>query len=144
MNTLSKRQQEFCRMAAENHHGMLKPAATEAGIHGGAYAAVIHSLVRKGVAEGEKGEECLTASVLAAFIGHTEARKPRKMRENTKQSQVIAMLRSPEGATLRQIMDATGWQEHTTRAMLSRTIQKDLGIALISIKTTGGERVYRV
>lgn len=72
------------------------------------------------------------------------ARKPRKLRENTKQSKVIGMLRSPEGATLRQIMDATGWQEHTTRAVLSRTIQKDLGIVLISVKASNGERVYRV
>ena len=37
---------------------------------------------------------------------------PRKPREGTKQEQVLAMLRRPEGATVAQIADATGWALH--------------------------------
>ena len=43
------------------------------------------------------------------------AREPgaaRKPREGTKQEQVLAMLRRPEGATVAQIADATGWAQH--------------------------------
>jgi predicted HTH transcriptional regulator len=72
------------------------------------------------------------------------ATKQRKIRDGTKQAQVIEMLRRPEGASLQQIMEVTGWQMHTARSVLSRTIQKDLGIHLISEKTSGSERIYRV
>ncbi|MFC7478676.1 DUF3489 domain-containing protein [Dankookia sp. GCM10030260] len=34
----------------------------------------------------------------------------RKPREGTKQQQVLALLRRPEGATVTQIAEATGWQ----------------------------------
>lgn len=44
---------------------------------------------------------------------------PRKPREGTKQDQVLAMLRRPEGATLAQISDATGWQHHTVRGFFA-------------------------
>jgi hypothetical protein len=37
---------------------------------------------------------------------------PRKQREGTKQEQVSAMLRRPEGATVAQITEATGWAPH--------------------------------
>jgi hypothetical protein len=48
------------------------------------------------------------------------ARAPRipgthKPREGTKQQQVLAMLRRPEGATVAQIAGTTGWQAHTVR-----------------------------
>lgn len=70
--------------------------------------------------------------------------KTRKLRSGTKQAQVIEMLQRAEGATLAQIMEATGWQMHTTRSVLSRTIQKDLQMPLCSEKSAGGERVYRL
>ena len=74
------------------------------------------------------------------------ATKPhkRKMREDTKLAKVISLLQRPEGTTLSQITDATGWKMHTARAVLSRSIQKDLGIALVSEKVTASDRIYRV
>lgn len=71
-------------------------------------------------------------------------KKPRKLRSGTKQATIIEMLQREEGASLQQLMEATGWQMHTTRAVLSRTIQKDLGIPLTSEKTSGGDRIYRI
>lgn len=68
----------------------------------------------------------------------------RQPRIGTKQATVVDMLKRNEGATLTQIMEATGWQVHTTRAVLSRTIQKDLGIPLTSEKTINGDRIYRI
>ena len=46
-----------------------------------------------------------------------EARTPRT-RENSKQARVIAMLKRPEGATIAQIMEATGWQAHYADAQI--------------------------
>ena len=44
---------------------------------------------------------------------------PRKPREGTKQEVVLAMLRRPEGATVAQIADATGWAQHTVRGFFA-------------------------
>lgn len=44
---------------------------------------------------------------------------PRKPREGTKQQQVLAMLRRPEGATVAQIAEATGWAPHTARGFFA-------------------------
>ena len=40
-------------------------------------------------------------------------------REGTHKAQVIAMLQRKGGATLDQIMEATGWQKHTVRGFIS-------------------------
>ena len=44
---------------------------------------------------------------------------PRKPREGTKQEHVLAMLRRPEGATVAQIAEATGWAQHTVRGFFA-------------------------
>ncbi len=44
---------------------------------------------------------------------------PRKPREGTKQGTVLAMLRREEGATIAQICEATGWQQHTVRGFFA-------------------------
>jgi hypothetical protein len=44
---------------------------------------------------------------------------PRKPREGTKQQQVLAMLRRPEGAMVAQIAEATGWNNNTVRGFLA-------------------------
>ena len=41
----------------------------------------------------------------------------RKIREGTKQALVIAMLRRPDGATIAEIVEATGWASHSTRGL---------------------------
>ena len=65
-------------------------------------------------------------------------------RANTKQAQVIAMLRSPEGATIAQLCEATGWQSHTVRGTLAGTLKKKLLLEITSTKDSGGARIYRV
>ena len=69
--------------------------------------------------------------------------KPRT-RENSKQAEVIRMLQRTEGATVHQICDATGWQAHTVRGTFAGAFKKKLGLTIISDKTQGGERVYRI
>ena len=54
------------------------------------------------------------------------------------------MLQRTEGATVHQICDATGWQAHTVRGTFAGAFKKKLGLTIISDKTQGGERVYRI
>ena len=69
---------------------------------------------------------------------------PRKTRDGTKQAQLIAMLRRPEGATIAQIVEATGWQPHTVRGAFAGALKKKLGLTVTSEKVDGGERTYRI
>ena len=57
---------------------------------------------------------------------------------------MIAMLRRPEGATIAQIMAATGWQAHTVRGFFAAALKKRHGLAVTSEKPQGGERIYRL
>lgn len=81
------------------------------------------------------------ATAEASFVG--PAMTPRT-RENSKQAEVIRMLRRPEGATIRQICEATGWQQHTVRGTFAGAFKKKLGLTITSDKEQGGERVYRI
>ncbi len=65
-------------------------------------------------------------------------------RVDSKQAAVVRMLQRPEGATVRQICDTTGWQAHTVRGAFARAFKKKLGLTLVSDKQPGGERIYRV
>ncbi len=68
-----------------------------------------------------------------------------KTREGTKQATTIAMLRRPEGATVDQIAEATAWQRHTVRGVISGALKKKLGLAVALEKPEGGgKRVYRI
>jgi hypothetical protein len=75
--------------------------------------------------------------------GEGEQAAPRT-RENSKQAQVIAMLKRPEGATIPQICEATGWQAHTVRGTFAGAFKKKLGLTVTSDKAEGGVRVYRI
>ena len=66
-----------------------------------------------------------------------------KQREGSKQAQVIALLQRPTGATLDDLIAATGWQRHTVRGVLSGALKKRLGLTIRSEKTTGSPRTYR-
>ena len=64
-------------------------------------------------------------------------------KRRSKQDEVIAMLRRPEGATGDEVARATGWQRHTVRGVFSGTLKKKLGLTLASAKEERG-RVYRI
>jgi hypothetical protein len=61
----------------------------------------------------------------------------------SKQDEVIAMLRRPEGVTVDEVASVTGWQRHTVRGVFSGTLKKKLGLTLASAQEERG-RVYRI
>jgi hypothetical protein len=70
--------------------------------------------------------------------------KPEKTpRGPTKLDTVVGMLRRPKGATLAEIMAATGWQAHTCRGAIAGAIKTKLRHT-VEANTTDGVRVYRI
>ncbi len=65
-------------------------------------------------------------------------------RGHSKQALVIEMLKRPEGVTIAQICEATGWQAHTVRGTFAGAFKKKLGLTVTSDKAEGGVRVYRI
>lgn len=58
----------------------------------------------------------------------------------TKSACVLDLLRRAEGATLTELMAATGWQAHSVRGFLSGTVRKRLQLPLRSPASDGGRR----
>ena len=79
----------------------------------------------------------------SAEVKPTEDAAP-KTRKGTKQATLIAMLRAPEGATIAEIMAATGWQSHTVRGAMSGALKKKLGLEVTSEKVDDRGRVYKL
>jgi hypothetical protein len=71
------------------------------------------------------------------------AHAARPWRANTKQALLIAMLLTERGATLAEIVIATGWQAHTVRGALAGALVKRLGLNVIS-EVIEGKRRYRI
>jgi len=68
---------------------------------------------------------------------------PAKPGRVTKIDTLIALLRRPEGASIQDIMTATGWQAHSVRGAMSGAVKKRLGLTIVSEKTDG-VRIYRI
>jgi predicted transcriptional regulator len=67
------------------------------------------------------------------------------IRAGTKQAQIIAMLQSPEGATVTEMVEATGWLAHTVRGSISGALKKKkLGLPIAAEKVEGRGTIYRL
>jgi hypothetical protein len=72
--------------------------------------------------EAQDGLEAALTALKAALGRHSAVRAPgtpRKARHGTKQDAVLNLLRRDEGATIAQVMEATGWAQHTVRGFFA-------------------------
>ncbi len=156
--TLSNTQYEILEHAIDHSDGQINWFPDN--VKGGARRKVIQGLFNKALITSDgKSNWCLTAEGYIALgrdkpapvapqsAPEVEADvapgKPRT-RENSKQAVVIQMLQRPEGATISQICEATGWMSHTVRGNFAGAIKKKLGLNLVSDKVEQGIRVYRI
>ena len=72
------------------------------------------------------------------------ASKPVAIRGGTKQACLVEMLNRVEGATIREICSATGWQAHSARGAISGTLRKKLGLQVEAASEPERGRVYRI
>jgi hypothetical protein len=93
-----------------------------------------------------KKRTAATTAVTAATKTATQSQNERKLEQGksgSKQSHVIAMLRSPAGATIDAMMKATGWRQHSVRGFLAGVVRKRLNLKLSSEKVDGN-RIYQI
>ena len=87
--------------------------------------------------------EALIDELWSAIEALPEPEPQSDVKRPSKQDEVIAMLRRPEGATVDEVASATGWQRHAVRRVFSGTLKKKLGLTIASTKEERG-RVYRI
>ncbi len=66
------------------------------------------------------------------------------IRPGTRQALLVNLLRRDGGASLEELVQATGWQQHSVRGAISSTVRKKLGLTVMSETTEGRGRVYRI
>jgi hypothetical protein len=64
-------------------------------------------------------------------------------RRESKKAHIVAMLRTPGGATIEAMARAAKWQPHSVRGFLAGVVGKKLGLTLVSADGENG-RVYRI
>jgi hypothetical protein len=67
-----------------------------------------------------------------------------KTRSDSKAVKVLELLKRANGATLPEMIKATGWQIHSIRGFLSGIVKKRLGLKLTSEKAEGKDRRYKI
>jgi Protein of unknown function (DUF3489) len=84
---------------------------------------------------------------------HKRAKKARSGRKASqkpgaavggKTATLLDLLRREGGATLEELMKVTGWQAHSVRGFISGTVNKRMGLQVVSAKPEDGKRTYSI
>jgi Flp pilus assembly protein TadG len=106
-------------------------------------ATVRAQKLRGASAKGKSGKKA-TATKKSPKAPKVATRSRSGVREGSKTAKILDLLKRPGGATLRELMKATGWQPHSVRGFLSGTVGKKMGLTVASEKREDGERSYSV
>lgn len=66
------------------------------------------------------------------------------MERQTKGAGVKRLLERPEGASIGEIMEATGWQRHTVRGFMAGRQLRGMGYRAATIEREDGTRAYAI
>jgi len=116
--------------------------ATEAGLQ----AIGIEPVVASAVASARKVKlELVTGPKDAPEASpNPSTPKPVAIRVGTKQAEIIALIQRPEGASIGEIVEATGWLAHSARGLISGGLKKKLNLPITSEKVAGRGTVYKL
>lgn len=156
---LTGTQTVIIKAATARPDGNIEPLT--ATLRGGARTKVIEALTVRGLIADADGQYLLTDAGYAA-VGkrrpilkgvqnadtHDALQKldtiPVAPRTGTKLATIIETMRQPHGATITQMMAATGWQAHTVRGVISGMVKKKFGHVVFTEKASAAVRTYRI
>ncbi len=147
---LSSTQERILNAASDRSDGNIEPLP--ANVTAGVRQRVIDGLLSRGLVIRYRDVHRISQAGYAA-VGkepvESASRKAldlalAKTRPGTKQEALITLLSQPEGATIDELAEATGWQKHTVRGTMCHTIKKRLGLTITSTKVDGGVRRYQI
>jgi hypothetical protein len=116
--------------------------ATEAGL-----AAIgIESVVATTMTNLRKAKLELALAPKKAPETSPDAETPKTVaiRAGTKQAQIIALLQRPEGASISEIANMTGWAGHSARGMIAGALKKRLGLKISTRSEEKRGRIYHI
>ena len=149
---LTPTQQSLLEAAANREDRII---VLPANLRGGAAVKVVDGLLNAGLAK-RRGDNLVATNDGLRAVGVEPPRKAKaeaggkktaataSVRENSKQAQLIEMLKRPEGASIIEIAEAFNWQAHTVRGAIAGALKKKLGLTVVSEKVDGRGRIYKI
>ncbi|WP_457939823.1 DUF3489 domain-containing protein [Mesorhizobium sp. 10J20-29] len=99
-------------------------------------------LLRHGKA-GRRSRSAGKKGTVAAKEAPPSLKEPRSPRAGSKLAMLVELLGRAEGATIEELVGATGWQGHSIRGVMSGALVKKFGLMIASEKVEGRGRVYK-
>lgn len=94
-----------------------------------------------------KAKQKIVAKPVKPIVHNSKTKKPSSAAAPkapiSKQATIITMLKRPKGASLDELVEATGWQRHSVHGTLSGVLRKRLGLSIITEFSEHG-RMYRI
>ena len=168
MTKLSDLHYVLLAVAAKRSSGSVLPPSTSIGVTRAGLTRAINALIKRGLAqeadaadetsiwrsEGKRKVAAVITDAGRAAVADADGKKPEEVppaalpedsmgeaKPQTKQALLIELLQRDEGATLAQLVEATSWLPHTTRAALTGLRKK--GHAITATKVDGAS-LYRI
>ena len=168
MTKLSDLHYVLLAVAAKRSSGSVMPPSTSIGVPRASITRVINTLIKRGLADeaatkdeasvwrtdGKRKIAAVITDAGRAAVAEADTKKPEleqspaepkpgpvEVAPQTKQALLIAMLQREDGATLAQLVEATSWLPHTTRAALTGLRKKG---HVITASKVDGISIYRI
>ena len=136
---LTVTQERILHAAAGRPSGDIEPLPPN--VNAGIRQRVIDGLLKRGLIEFKGGYHRISA---AGFEAIGKAPRSGSYRSGTKQARMIELMRRPEGASIDEIAQETGWLPHTVRGTMTNALKKRLRLTIVSYKDEGQPRRYRI
>ena len=66
------------------------------------------------------------------------------VRKGTKKARILILLNRRSGATLQELVRATGWQRHSIRGFISGNVGKQMGLKVNTSTRSDGKKAYHI
>jgi uncharacterized protein DUF3489 len=115
----------------------------------GAPAAFVKATAKKGASRKKGAPKAVRSATRAAPAAKAKAAAKSArttaggLRAETKGAKILERIGRPKGATLAELMKATGWQAHSVRGFISNAGRKN-ALRVESSKNEAGERTYNI